>query len=100
LDSFHARQVHAQRPGARQVHRPHNEVPARASGRRVDQVTRGEGQMARVLLVLTSHDRLGDTTQGTGAWLEELAQAYFVFADSGVGVDVASPRGGAAPIDP
>ncbi len=56
--------------------------------------------MARVLLVLTSHDRLGDTTQGTGAWLEELAQAYFVFADSGVGVDVASPRGGAAPIDP
>lgn len=53
-----------------------------------------------MLLVVTSHATLGGSGQGTGAWLEELAQAYFVFADAGVAVDIASPRGGAAPLDP
>lgn len=53
-----------------------------------------------MLLVVTSHDRLGASGHGTGAWLEELAQAYFVFAEAGLAVEVASPRGGAAPLDP
>lgn len=53
-----------------------------------------------MLLVVTSHDRLGTSEQGTGAWLEELAQAYFVFIDAGVAVELASPCGGAAPLDP
>lgn len=53
-----------------------------------------------MLLVVTSHDRLGTSGQGTGAWLEELAQAYFVFADAGLTVEIASPRGGSAPLDP
>lgn len=53
-----------------------------------------------MLLVVTSHDRLGTSEQGTGAWLEELAQAYFVFVDAGVAVEIASPSGGAAPLDP
>lgn len=53
-----------------------------------------------VLLVVTSHNRLGDSGQGTGAWLEELAQAYYTVADAGYAVDLASPRGGKAPLDP
>lgn len=53
-----------------------------------------------VLLVVTSNERLGESGQKTGAWLEELSQAYFTFADAGWNVDIASPRGGAAPIDP
>jgi putative intracellular protease/amidase len=53
-----------------------------------------------VLLIVTSHDRLGDSGRGTGAWLEELAQAYYVLANSGLDIDIASPRGGRAPLDP
>lgn len=53
-----------------------------------------------VLLIVTSHDRLGDSGQGTGAWLEELAQAYYTIADAGFEVELASPRGGKAPLDP
>jgi putative intracellular protease/amidase len=53
-----------------------------------------------VLLVVTSHDLLGHSGQGTGAWLEELTQAYYTVADGGFQVDIASPRGGKAPLDP
>lgn len=53
-----------------------------------------------MLLVVTSHDRLGASGQGTGAWLEELAQAYSVFVGAGLTVEIASPRGGSAPLDP
>jgi putative intracellular protease/amidase len=53
-----------------------------------------------VLLVVTSHDRMGDSGLGTGAWLEELAQAYYTVADAGYAVEIASPRGGKAPLDP
>lgn len=56
--------------------------------------------MSRILMVVSSRDRLGDTDQPTGAWLEELAAGYYVFADAGHIVTLASPRGGAAPIDP
>lgn len=54
----------------------------------------------RVLLVLTSHDQLGDTGRKTGFWLEEFAAPYFVFKDSGAEVTLASPKGGQPPIDP
>jgi len=54
----------------------------------------------RVLMVVSSRERLGDSDQRTGAWLEELAASYYVFADAGLDVALASPRGGAAPIDP
>jgi len=54
----------------------------------------------RILIVVTSHDRLGSTGDQTGFWLEELAAPYYVFTDAGMAVDIASPRGGAAPYDP
>ncbi len=54
----------------------------------------------RILIVLTSHDRLGDTGRKTGFWLEELAAPYFVFRDAGVDITLTSPKGGAPPLDP
>lgn len=54
----------------------------------------------KVLMVLTSHDRLGDTGRKTGFWLEEFAAPYFVFRDAGAEVTLASPKGGQPPIDP
>ena len=51
-------------------------------------------------VVLTSHDQLGDTGEATGFWLEELAAPYYVFVDAGAEVTLASPKGGAAPLDP
>lgn len=54
----------------------------------------------RILLVLTSHDRLGDTGKKTGFWLEEFAAPYYVFVDAGATLTVASPAGGQPPLDP
>jgi len=54
----------------------------------------------KILMVLTSHDRLGDTGRKTGFWLEEFAAPYFVFRDAGVELTLASPKGGQPPIDP
>lgn len=51
-------------------------------------------------MVLTSHDRLGNTGRKTGFWLEEFAAPYFVFRDAGVQLTLASPTGGQPPIDP
>ena len=56
--------------------------------------------MKKVLLVLTSHDRLGDTGRKTGFWLEELAAPYYTFKDAGVEIVLASPAGGQPPLDP
>jgi putative intracellular protease/amidase len=53
-----------------------------------------------ILLVLTSHDTLGNTGRKTGFWLEEFAAHYYVFRDSGVQLTLASPKGGQPPIDP
>ena len=53
-----------------------------------------------ILMVLTSHDQLGNTGRKTGFWLEEFAAPYFVFRDAGVNVTLASPKGGQPPIDP
>lgn len=54
----------------------------------------------KILMVLTSHDRLGDTGEKTGFWLEEFAAPYYVLKDAGAEVVLASPKGGQPPIDP
>ena len=54
----------------------------------------------KILMVLTSHDQLGNTGLKTGFWLEEGAAPYFVFRDAGVELTLASPKGGQPPIDP
>jgi len=54
----------------------------------------------KILIVLTSHDQLGDTGRTTGFWLEELAAPYYAFADAGAQVVLASPKGGQPPLDP
>lgn len=54
----------------------------------------------KVLFVVTSHDKLGNTGKKTGFWVEEFAAPYYVFTDAGVEVTVATPKGGQAPIDP
>jgi putative intracellular protease/amidase len=54
----------------------------------------------KVLMVLTSHDQLGDTGHKTGFWLEELAAPYYVFKDTGAQITLASPNGGRPPLDP
>ncbi len=54
----------------------------------------------KILMVLTSHDRLGDTGQPTGFWLEEFAAPYYTFKDSGAQITLASPKGGQPPLDP
>ncbi|TBW30243.1 type 1 glutamine amidotransferase domain-containing protein [Gramella sp. KN1008] len=54
----------------------------------------------KVLFVLTSHDKLGDTGNKTGFWVEEFASPYYKLLDKGVDITVASPKGGKAPIDP
>jgi putative intracellular protease/amidase len=54
----------------------------------------------KILMVLTSHDQLGNTGKPTGFWLEEFVAPYYVFKDAGVEITVASPKGGQPPIDP
>ena len=56
--------------------------------------------MAHILMVLTSHDQLGDTGKKTGFWLEEFAAPYYVFKDAGAQITLASPHGGQPPLDP
>ncbi|MGJ8534503.1 MAG: type 1 glutamine amidotransferase domain-containing protein [Alphaproteobacteria bacterium] len=54
----------------------------------------------KILMVLTSHDQLGDTGKKTGFWLEEFAAPYYVFKDAGADITLASPKGSQPPIDP
>ena len=54
----------------------------------------------KILMVLTSHDQLGDTGAKTGFWLEEFAAPYYVFKDAGAQITLASPLGGQPPLDP
>lgn len=54
----------------------------------------------KILMVLTSHDKLGDTGKKTGFWLEEFAAPYYVFKNAGAVIVVASPLGGQPPLDP
>lgn len=53
-----------------------------------------------ILMVLTSHDKLGNTGKKTGFWLEEFAAPYYVFKDAGAELTLASPLGGQPPLDP
>ncbi|MEH2922476.1 type 1 glutamine amidotransferase domain-containing protein [Samsonia erythrinae] len=54
----------------------------------------------KILIVLTSHDKLGDTGDKTGFWLEEFAAPYYIFKDAGAEIVLASPAGGQPPLDP
>ncbi len=54
----------------------------------------------KILMVLTSHDQLGDTGKKTGFWLEEFAAPYYVFKDAGAEITLVSPKGGQPPLDP
>ncbi len=54
----------------------------------------------KILMVITSHDKLGDTGRKTGFWLEELAAPFYVFKDAGAEIVLASPKGGQPPLDP
>lgn len=54
----------------------------------------------KILMVLTSHDQLGNTGKKTGFWLEEFAAPYYTFKDAGATITLASPRGGSPPLDP
>lgn len=53
-----------------------------------------------ILMVLTSHDQLGNTGKKTGFWLEEFASPYYAFKDAGASVTLVSPKGGQPPLDP
>lgn len=57
-------------------------------------------KMKKVLFVVTSHDKLGNTGEKTGFWTEELAAPYYELADQGIQIDIATPLGGQPPIDP
>lgn len=59
-----------------------------------------ENKKIKVLFVLTSHDKLGNTGKSTGSWIEEFATPYYYFLDKGIEVVIATPNGGQAPIDP
>ncbi len=54
----------------------------------------------KILMILTSHDKLGNTGKKTGFWLEEFAAPYYVFKDAGAEITLASPLGGQPPLDP
>ena len=54
----------------------------------------------KILMILTSHDQLGNTGKKTGFWLEELAAPYYIFLDAGAEITLASPLGGKPPLDP
>jgi putative intracellular protease/amidase len=63
-------------------------------------MSKSDPKAPKVLIVLTSHDRLGNSDEKTGFWLEEFAAPYYAFIDAGVAVVLASPRGGQPPMDP
>ena len=54
----------------------------------------------KILMILTSHDKLGNSGRQTGFWLEEFAAPYFTFKDAGAEITLASPKGGQPPLDP
>jgi putative intracellular protease/amidase len=59
-----------------------------------------KGRLMKILMVLTSHDKLGNTGRKTGFWLEEFAAPYYAFKDAGAEIVLASPKGGQPPLDP
>ena len=81
-------------------------VSCKEKEEKTETVTQNEEQtikkenMKKVLFVLTSHDKLGNTGEKTGFWIEEFAAPYYELADKGVEITIASPEGGQPPIDP
>src|ERR1043165_8933644 len=77
-------------------------IPGEATGTRTasKRSTSGRSCHMKILLVLTSHDTLGNTGRKTGFWLEEGAAPYYVFRDAGVTLTLAPPKGGQPPCDP
>ncbi|WP_142786153.1 type 1 glutamine amidotransferase domain-containing protein [Changchengzhania lutea] len=65
-----------------------------------DTINKKTKKEMKVLFVLTSHDKLGDTGEKTGFWVEEFANPYYTLTDKGVTITLATPKGGKAPIDP
>jgi putative intracellular protease/amidase len=63
-------------------------------------MTQIKEMVMKVLMVITSHDQLGNTGRKTGFWLEELAAPYYTFKDAGAEITLASPKGGRPPLDP
>src|ERR1700685_3734498 len=63
-------------------------------------ITRAKECVIKVLMLLTSHDQLGNTGRKTGFWLEEMAAPYYVFKDAGAQITLASPKGGRPPLEP
>jgi putative intracellular protease/amidase len=63
-------------------------------------IFQGTNMSKKILMIVTSHDRLGDSGRPTGIWAEELATPYRLFQDAGYAVDIASPKGGKPPFDP
>ncbi|WP_417828749.1 type 1 glutamine amidotransferase domain-containing protein [Thalassospira sp.] len=57
-------------------------------------------ELMRILMIMTSHDKMGDTGHKTGIWLEEFAAPYYRFLDAGADITLASPQGGQPPLDP
>jgi putative intracellular protease/amidase len=65
------------------------------------ELTKSETEkMKKILFVLTSHDKLGNTGEKTGFWIEEFAAPYYLLKDKGVEITLVSPKGGQPPIDP
>ncbi|KAK4448478.1 class I glutamine amidotransferase-like protein [Podospora aff. communis PSN243] len=54
----------------------------------------------KVLVILTSHDKLGDTGKPTGWFLPEFAHPHDVLTSASFSITTASPNGGLAPLDP
>lgn len=54
----------------------------------------------KILIILTSHAKLGNTDNKTGFWIEEFANPYYAFQEAGAEITIASPKGGQPPIDP
>ncbi|WP_189663023.1 type 1 glutamine amidotransferase domain-containing protein [Polaribacter sp. IC073] len=65
-----------------------------------EKITIKKDKKMNILFVLTSHDKLGDTGKKTGFWVEEFANPYYTLLDKGATITIATPKGGAAPIDP
>src|SRR6201984_3817039 len=63
-------------------------------------VSRRVESAMKILMVLTSHDKRGNTGRKTGFWLEEFAAPYYVFKEAGAEIVLASPNGGQPPLDP
>ena len=55
--------------------------------------------MKKILMILTSHEKMENTDSKTGVWLGEFTDPYYEFIDNGFDVTLASPKGGLPPVD-